>query len=190
MFNFFKKKDKDKDKETTTQVIDQEVPWGVPVKRKLSRKEEEAEAAEQALVEGKNRERRDMYRLPGTERIFNDAVGRRLALRFEDNTGPKASPHHPPLFLAAFWGTRELAHLTAEITDGMLKVTDYRTEGGYEGWGIPGELLAEVEKIARNKGATAISCALDSANPKKDWDSSLFNRLGFQARGAETVKAL
>ena len=189
MFNFFKKNNKDKAiSEDIVQTAREETPWGVPIKRKMSRKEEAAEAAEQARLEIKNRERRDMYRLGGIERIFNDLQGRRLALRLEDNTGPQATPGHPPLFVAVFWGARELCHIEAELNDGRVKLVQYRTERGYEGWGLPSEILQETEKMARTKGAKEL-CAPAPAD-QSDWDSSLFAGLGYQVRGTEMVKSL
>lgn len=186
MFGFLKRGNKEK--EGATQVAEDQIPWGVPVKRKLSRKEEAAEAAEQEMVERKNQQRRDMYRIAGTEHIFNDLQGRRLAMRVEDNTGPKASPSHPPLFVAAFWGARELAHLKAEIENNTLRLLDYRTEGGYEGWGIPAELLRELEKLARSKAIVKINCP-DLAE-QKDWDNALFTQLGYQSGEGGLVKSL
>ncbi len=184
MFNFFKKKDK----ESGASVAEEDVAWGVPTKRKMSRKEAEAEAAEQALVESKNKERRDMYRIAGTERIFNDNIGRRLALRAEDNSGPNAVANHPAFQILCFWGARELARIKADMQNGSFKLLDCHTENGYEGWGIPAELLGEAEKLARSQGAREI-CTI-APGGEKDWDSALFTQSGYQLRGAEVVKTL
>ncbi len=193
MFNFFKKnKDKDTAKEennngdlTTTA---EQPEWGVPVKRKMSRKEEAAEAAEAVQVERRNRERRDMYRLPGTEQIISDPAGRHFALRVEDNSGPQTIEGHPPLSLMVFWGARELAHINAEILDNRIKVLNYKTERGYEGWSLPAQLLTEAEKIARSKGAKEV-CFPGPAN-LPDWDEAFFTQSGFQLRNDELVKTL
>jgi hypothetical protein len=125
MFGFLKRKDK----ESGIGVREEE--WGRPTQRKLSKDEAAREATEQKLVEEKNKERRDMYRLPGRERIFTDVDGRRLALRTEVNAGPAASPAHPPVAIVAFWGTREIGHIMAEQTaDGSLRQLNAKIEAG------------------------------------------------------------
>jgi hypothetical protein len=185
MFNFLKKGNKEKEKELETL---EDLPWGLPVKRKMTKKEEAAALEEQLMVERKNTERRDMYRLPGKERIFNDLQGRRLALRIEDNTGPKAVSNRPAFFVVIFWGTRELAHLKAELQDRSIRMVECHTEGGYEGWGLPTELLRELELLARTKETKELYATIPA--DQQDWDNLLFTQLGYQPQGADLVKLL
>lgn len=186
MFGWFKKKDKDaQDPQSTTAV--EEAEWGMPTKRKLSKQEAERDAAAQKMLEEKSRERRDMYRLPGTERIFVDADGRRLALRLEDNTGPKANEHHAPLCLIVFWGTRELGHLKAKLDGQTVVQIEAKVEAGFEKRGIASEILKEIENFARQKRLQALQFQSVAGN---EWDSDFLTAQGFGAQGDYLVKNL
>lgn len=179
MFGIFKRKSKEQ-----AGAGDDEV-WGKPTQRKMSKEEAARDAAEQQMIEEKNRERREMYRLPGRERIFTDLEGRRLALRTEDNTGPQASPHHPPLLVVVFWGTREIGHVQAEFLDGSIRQLDAKIERGYENRGIGQVLLAELETIAREKGLRRVQC---SGVDHNEWNAEFLAQAGYTSQGGEMVK--
>ena len=181
MFKFFKKGNKEPE---STSIDD--LPWGVPVKRKLTKKEEAAELEEELMIERRSKERRDMYRPLGKERIFKDPQGRRLVLRVEDSMGVQTGSS--PVFLVVFWGTHELAHLKADLQNQALKLLDYHTESDYVGWGLSAELLGEVERLAQAKGAKELCATL--LTPQADWETTLFTQLGYQLRGSELVKLL
>lgn len=180
MLNFFKRgKDKAQEEEL--------IPWGTPVKRKMSKEEVARDEQEQRLVEEKNKERRDVYRIPGVERIFSDNEGRRLAIRFEDNSGPNINHEHPPFSVVIFWGTRELGHINAKMSDnGQLHLTKYVVENGYEGRGLAAEMLAETENQARTKNLRQIS---GNVTDNPEWTTA-FQQKGFAQQGSEITKSL
>lgn len=181
MLNFFKRgKGKAEEEEL--------MPWGTPTNRKMSREEAARDEEEQRIVEEKNKERRDVYRIPGIERIFTDTDGRRLAIRFEDNTGPQFHVEHPPFSVVIFWGTRELGHINGEIqAEGQLYLTKYQVENGYEERGLAAELLTETEAQARHKNLSQLRCAAPSPTDA-EWTRA-FQQKGFVQQGNETVKA-
>lgn len=183
MFNFMKRKDKT----TTTQQGDE--VWGMPPRnRKMSKDEAARDAAQQKLIEEKNQERRAVYRPAGRERIFEDTDGRRLALRTEENFGPEASPHRPPLQIVAFWGVREIGYVRAEIEpQGRVRQLVAHIETGYEQRGIASEILQELETVARSKEAKEICCTGLAGN---EWSNEFLTQAGYTSRGAELVKTL
>ncbi|HEX2913354.1 MAG TPA: GNAT family N-acetyltransferase [Chloroflexia bacterium] len=179
MFGIFKRKE---------QGGANEEGWGQPLRRKLSKDEAAKDAAQQKLVEEKNKERRDMYRFPGNERIFTDLEGRRLALRTEENAGPQANPHHPPLQIVVFWGTREIGHVQAEyLPGGAVRQTGARVEEGYQKRGIAEELLNELESIARRNNAGEVRCEGVEGN---EWSREFLANAGYASEGGELVKKL
>lgn len=186
MFNFLKR---GKDKQ---QVEEEIIPWGMPVKRKMSKEETARDEEEQRIIEKNNKERRDMYRIAGTERIFNDNDGRRLAIRCEDNSVPNSNPEHPPFSVVVFWGVREIGHVNAFFpATATMQLTEYKVELGYEGRGIASELIGEVEKQARQKQLHEISCSLPpSSADNEEWTTDFFSQHGFSPRGNEMVKTL
>lgn len=183
MFGIFKRKDKGLNSASDLE------EWGQPSQRKLSKDEAAREAAEQKLVEEKNRERREMYRLAGRERIFADSQGRRLALRVEDNTGANATTGHPPILVIAFWGTREVGHFSAEVSEdgASLRQLNAHIEKGYENRGIAAEILRELETIAQEKGLRQICCA---GLENDEWSAELLTQAGYSLTGSELVKNL
>jgi RimJ/RimL family protein N-acetyltransferase len=186
MFGWFKKKDKDKAADNSVATApggDEE--WGMPSRRKLSKQEAAKEAAEQQQIEQKNQERRDMYRHPGYERIFEDSDGRRLAIRVEENLSGTPNPLHPPLHIIVFWGTKELAHLKAEVANGVLTQTAAKVESGYENRGLVTEVLREAENFARQKGLREIRCAGHADN---EWNTNVLTQAGYQPNADYLVK--
>ncbi len=182
MFGFLKRKDKGNDE---TALAGDDEGWGKPTRRKMSRDEAARDAAEQKLIEEKNQERRDTYRLPGIERIFLDNEGRRLALRTEDNTGPQPNPHHPPLLVVAFWGVKEVGRAEMNLeADGSLRQTVARIEHGFEGRGIGAEILREIESLARAKGGRAIYCTGQSDN---EWNAQFLAEAGFSGQADQSL---
>ncbi|NWJ46531.1 MAG: hypothetical protein HXX08_11685 [Chloroflexi bacterium] len=183
MFGFFKKKEKD-EKGTN------ELEWGGALnKRKLSASQAAKEEEEQRQIDLNSKERRDMYCRPGVERIFNDVDGRHIALRTEDNTGQTSSEVHPPVNIAAYWGTRQIAGGKARLIDSQLHLYHYDTLPGYEERGVGLEILREAELIARNKGLKAISVSLPK-NDNSEWNESFFTTNGFIKNGEGFVKSL
>ncbi len=180
MFGMFKRKDKNQEAAS-------EEAWGQPSQRKLSKDEAAREAAAQKLVEAKNLERREMYRPAGREKVFQDRAGHQLALRTEDNSGPEASEHHPPLQILAFWGVREIAYIRAEIEGQQLRETGFRLETGFENHGIEAELLKEMEAVAREKGLQEMHC---TGQESSSWNADFLTQAGFSPDGAELVKSL
>jgi|GEM_PF-1863667 len=185
MFNFLKKKDKEKDGNQQN-----EHAWGgAPVKRKMSASEAAREEAEQRAVDQRGQERRDMYRIPGTERVFSDPEGRHIALRVEDNTGAKAQNSHPPVAFTAFWGARQVGFANAELLESKLRIYQYETTGGYDKRGIAQEILKEVETYAKTKGLLLVSASV----PKTDileWDETFFVQCGYSRNGEEFLKTV
>ena len=183
MFGIFKRKDKEQSSAGQSEV------WGQPATpRKLSKDEAAREAAEQKLVEQRNQERRDMYRMAGRERIFTDQQGHRLALRTEDNTGPTASPHHPPVQVLAFWGVREIGYVRAEVgSDNTLHQLDAHVETAFAGRGIAAELLSEMEAVAREKGLRQVVC---SGRDGDEWSAAFLTQAGYGPQGTNLVKTL
>ncbi|MEI7555325.1 hypothetical protein [Candidatus Chlorohelix sp.] len=180
MFGFLKKKEKD----------DEELEWGAALnKRKLSAAQASKEEEEQKQLDLKSKERRDMYCRPGVERIFNDVDGRHIALRTEDNTGQTPSALHPPVNIAAYWGTRQIGGGKAKLMDSRLHLFHYDTMSGYEERGIGLEILKEAELFARNKGLKAISVPLPK-NDNSEWNESFFTKNGFTKNGEEFLKSL
>jgi histone acetyltransferase (RNA polymerase elongator complex component) len=185
MFGLFKKKDKEKDSKSGN---DGGNDWGAPVQgnRKLSKSEMEKEAAEQASIEKTNRERREVYRPIGTERIILDTQGHRLAIRTELNLD-YPTPEHPPITIMVFWGAKEVGHVHAEINDSAVQVIHCKTEASFDRRGISAEILQEVERIAREQGMAQISCPV---NGSPDWNEQFYTKLGYNAQGDKMVKAL
>lgn len=184
MFNLFKR---NKDKQQLEAEI---VPWGTPIKRKMSKEEAARDEAEQRVVEKANQERRDMYRLAGNEQIFEDNEGRRLALRLEDNTGLNPNPEHPPVSITVFWGVRELGHLTSELTDGdQLRIITYGVERGYEGRGIAAALLSALVNFGQAKNLKGLVCTAP-ASDDAEWTTAFIVQNNFSQQGQELVKSI
>ncbi len=184
MFNLFKR---NKDKQQPENEI---VPWGTPTKHKMSKEEAARDEAEQRVVEKANQERRDMYRLAGTEQLFEDNEGRRLALRLEDNTGSNPNSEHPPVCITVFWGVRELGHINSELMRGdQLHIVDYGIERGYEGRGIAAALLASLVNFGRAKGLKELICTPPTSDDA-EWRAVFVTQNNFIQQGNELVKAL
>ncbi len=183
MFGIFKRKDKDQSGQSQGSGA-----WGQPSQRKMSKDEAARDAAEQKLVEEKNQERRDMYRLPGRERIFMDTEGRRLALRTEENNSAENNAIHPPVLVVAFWGVREIGHASAELKpDGSLHQVTAKIEEGFQQRGIAAEILKELETVAREKQLGEICCTGLEDN---EWNIAFLTQAGYSPRGTELVKSL
>ncbi len=183
MFGFLKKKDKE-------QNTGEELEWGVvATNRKISASQAAKEEAEQRAIDQRSKERRDNYCYPGVERVFNDAGGRHIALRVEDNSGANPSAAHPPVNFAAYWGARQIGGAKAELKGSHLHIYSYETVNGYEQRGIAGEILRDAEDFARNKGLKAIIVPLP-ANGVNEWDENFFNQAGFTKNGQELQKNL
>jgi histone acetyltransferase (RNA polymerase elongator complex component) len=186
MFGLFKKKDKAKGNKSA---VDSGTDWGAPVQanRKMSKSEMEKEAAEQAVVEQKNRERREVYRPVGTERIILDSQGHRLALRTEINF-EHPTPEHPHITAMVFWGAKEIGHVHAELNNEVLQVIHCKTEASFDARGISAELLQEMERLAREKGVKEVCCP--SPNGSLDWNDQTYTNLGYNPRGDKMVKTI
>ncbi len=181
MFGFLKKKDKNKETE--------DLAWGaVGTNRKMSAQEQAKEEAEQADIERRGKERRDMYRPAGTERIFTDATGHHIALRVEENSSMN-NGSHPPLAVLAFWGARQIGAAHCEMQDSHLKIFHYETFAEFDKKGIADELLKELESYARTKGYKSISATLPAPNTV-EWDEAFFTRCGFARNGEEFQKSV
>jgi hypothetical protein len=185
MFGWFKKKDKEADKNSVATTPGGDDEWGMPSRRKLSKQEAAKEAAEQQQIEQKNIARRDVYRHPGYERIFEDSDGRHLAIRVEENLNGTPNPLHPPLHIIIFWGTKELAHLKAEVANGVLIQTEAKVESGFENRGLVAEILREAEKFARQKRLREIRCAGHAGN---EWNADVLAQAGYQPNADYMVK--
>jgi hypothetical protein len=184
MFGFLKKKDKEQSG------AGEELEWGgVTTNRKMSASQAAKEEAEQKAIDLRSKERRDNYCHPGVERVFNDAGGRHIALRIEDNTGANPSAVHPPVNFAAYWGARQIGGAKAELKESSLHIYFYETVNGYEQRGVSVEILRDAETFARNKGLKAIIAALPQ-NGVNDWDENLFNQAGFANSGEKLQKNL
>lgn len=188
MFGFFKKKVQDKDSVKGSNTSESN-DWGMPVPagRKMSKSEMEKEAAEQAMIEQKNRERREVYRPAGVERIVLDLHARRLALRTELNL-ERPTQEHPPITTMVFWGAKEVGHIYATVENGLVLVTHCKTEASFAERGISAELLQELERVARENGWQEVRCP--SPNGSLDWSDNIYAQMGYSANGVQMTKAL
>jgi GNAT superfamily N-acetyltransferase len=155
----------------------------------MSASEAAREEAEQRMVDQRGQERRDMYRIPGNERVFSDPEGRHIALRVEDNTGAKAQNAHPPIAFIAFWGARQVGFANGELVESKLRIYQYDTTGGYDKRGIAQEILKEAEAYAKTKGLKLV-CAPAPQNGIIEWDETFFAQCGYTRDGEEFHKSV